>query len=126
MTVSPCTVAVAADGRRYLEDCTARYDFKAGRSIPDGGSHIVLRVDPASSVEFQLGRTATYLGSLFDDAGVAYGSIVPTDDAAVEVRGVTASASDQTRTILDEAVGKAGGSADPWSVSDLGGGDWRG
>ena len=90
-----------------------------------GGSHIVLRVDPASSVTFQLGRTATYLGSRFDDAGIAYGSIVPADGIAVEVRGVAARASSEAQALLEESVGRSGGSADPWPVTDLGKGDWR-
>ena len=90
-----------------------------------GGSHIVLRVDPASSVKFQLSRTATYIGAQFDEAGITYGSIIPTGAASVEVRGVAGSSTSEARELLDTSVGSSGGIADPWSISDLGGGAWR-
>jgi preprotein translocase subunit SecD len=90
-----------------------------------GGSHIVLRVDPESAVKFQLGRTVTYVGAQLDDAGIAYGSILPEGDASVEVRGVSADKATDARRLLDETVGSAANVADPWSVSEIGSGDWR-
>jgi preprotein translocase subunit SecD len=90
-----------------------------------GGSRIVLRIDPASSVKFQLDRTATYLRDVLDQADIRYGSILPVGGSSVEVREIGSSAVAEARTLIDESVGPAAGGADPWSISELGSGSFR-
>jgi preprotein translocase subunit SecD len=87
-----------------------------------GGSHIVLQVDPASALKFQLDRTVSYLGARLEEEGLVYEAIVPAGRSSVELRGTDPAQREAVRGLLDEAIGAGSGSAEPWQVEDSGGG----
>lgn len=83
-----------------------------------GGSYIVMQVDTASAVEYQLELTQSRLGQALTDRDLKYDAIVPTDPGVLELRGTDPARHDDVRTVLNEQVRQ-------WIVRDLGSGNWR-
>ena len=88
-----------------------------------GGSHIVLQVDPASAVKFQIDRTSEYISRQLDRDELAHESVLPTGAVTIEVTGTDPAARDAVRASLTSVV--ASGGPDPWSVENMAAGRWR-
>jgi preprotein translocase subunit SecD len=76
-----------------------------------------MQVETGSALKYHLDVTQTRLDRLLDDEEIPYGSIVPTGEASLEVRGTDPARRDDVRDVLQRVVGS-------WEISDLGGGNW--
>jgi preprotein translocase subunit SecD len=83
-----------------------------------GGSHIIMQVETASALKYEMDLTVSRLGQAFKDAGVPYASIAAPDPATLEVKGTDTNRRGDVRKIIDDHVGQ-------WEVRDLGSGNWR-
>ncbi len=83
-----------------------------------GGAHILMQVQTGSAVEYEMDLTLDRIGQRMKENGITYGSIVPADEAVLEIRGVPESAAEQTRAMLSAMLGQ-------WDISTTGQGIWR-
>ena len=83
-----------------------------------GGAHILMQVQTGSAVEYEMDLTLDRIGQRMKENGITYGSIVPADEAVLEIRGVPETAAEQTRAMLSAMLGQ-------WDISTTGQGIWR-
>jgi preprotein translocase subunit SecD len=83
-----------------------------------GGAHILMKVQTESSLKYEVDLTQSRIGQLFDDRELAYGSISPVGNTAVEIRGADPAQRADVRQALDDIVGG-------WEIQGQSGGNWR-
>jgi preprotein translocase subunit SecD len=83
-----------------------------------GGAHILMQVKTETAIEAQLELTQSWLGNGLKEEELAYTSILPKGDDALDLRGTDPSRATEVREVLDDVVSS-------WDVTDLGGGNWR-
>jgi preprotein translocase subunit SecD len=83
-----------------------------------GGAHILMEVDTAAAVTYQVELTQSRIGQQLKEEGIGYEAIVTLGEASLELRGTDASKVAEAREVLDAVVGG-------WEVVDAGSGTWR-
>lgn len=83
-----------------------------------GGAHLLLQVDTAGAVRYQLDRTVDRLGQVLKNANLPYASILPVGPGTMELRGTDPARRDDVAKILNEQVAE-------WQIDNLGSGNWR-
>jgi len=83
-----------------------------------GGLHILMQVETGTALTYHMNLTTDRLGQEFKSKNLTYASIVPTDEATLEVRGGDPARSEEMRKVLTDYLER-------WDVLEVGGGTWR-
>jgi preprotein translocase subunit SecD len=83
-----------------------------------GGAHILMQVDTAAAIGYQLDLTQSRIGQQLAEQGIAYEAIVRSGEAGLEIRGTDPARRADVQSILDAMVSE-------WEVVDAGSGSFR-
>jgi preprotein translocase subunit SecD len=77
-----------------------------------------MQVETGTALKYELDLTTARPGQALKDRNISYASILPTEAAALEVRGIDPSLRAEMRAFLDEQM-------QGWQILDVGGGSWQ-
>ena len=83
-----------------------------------GGLHILMQVETGTALTYHMNLTTDRLGQEFKSKNLTYASIVPPEEATLEVRGTDPARRVEVRQVLDDFVGR-------WQILEVGNGTWR-
>jgi len=83
-----------------------------------GGAHILMQVDTASALNYEIELTQSRIGQALKDEGISYDAIVPSGTTGLELRGADPSRDEDIRDLLQDYVGG-------WDLDSLGSASYR-